>query len=344
MTQTINAVDWRKQLRTNQRKTVIVIGLFVVIYIFVGLLIDLYINPAFRQMSFYDSLVALVSFQVIPKAAIIMGIVAAVSIAITFAFHDRIMLLGTNYHEITQSKMRNLAEKQLYNVVSEMRIASGLRYMPRVFLIEAEYMNAFASGYSEKSALVAVTQGLLEKLERDELQAVVAHEMSHIRHNDIKLTLVASVLSNLMLIAIDFLFYNMLFSGDRRRRNNDEGGNRLFLIVILLRYLLPLITLVLLLYLSRTREYMADAGAVELTRNNSPLANALLKISGDHTENKDYYSNAYRQTSHEEVRQAAYIFDPVQAGIHFQSSVASLFSTHPSLKDRLKALGFRSNS
>src|SRR5436189_6418504 len=99
-----------------------------------------------------------------------------------------------------------------------MKIAAGLQYMPRVFIIEADYMNAFASGYSEKSAMVAITRGLMEKLNRSELQAVMAHELSHIRHNDIKLKLMASVLANLMIMELDIFFYNAIFS----RRNNDE--------------------------------------------------------------------------------------------------------------------------
>ena len=110
--------------------------------------------------------------------------------------------------------------------------------------------------------------------------------------------------------------------------------------IILLRYLLPVITVILLLYLSRTREYMADAGAVELTRDNTPLAKALLKINSDHQQHQDEYARDYRSTAHEDLRFAAYIFEPTQMGISLQNSVASLFSTHPLLKDRLKALGF----
>ena len=334
--------DFRKQLRINQHKTEVVIGMFIVIYALVGLLVDLYFNPVYSQYPTKQVLYAFATFQVIPKATIIMALVAIAAVFITFAFHDRIILLGTTYREINTKTAKKLEEQQLYNVVSEMRIAAGLRYMPKVFLIEAEYMNAFASGYSEKSALIAITSGLLYKLERDELQAVIAHEMSHIRHNDIKLTLVASVLSNIMLMALDLIFYNALF-GSNRRRSNDEGGSKLFIIVILLRYLLPVITLVLMLYLSRTREFMADAGAVELTRNNTPLGNALIKISGDYTQNCDSYKAAYRQTSNEEVRQASYIFDPTQAGISLtQASIATIFSTHPPLKERLKAIGIRS--
>jgi heat shock protein HtpX len=212
--------------------------------------------------------------------------------------------------------------------------------MPKVFIINADYMNAFASGYSEKSAMVAITRGLLEKLTRSELQAVMAHELSHIRHMDIKLTLMASLLTNLMLMVLDFFFYSALFS------RGDDNNNRKSLasIIIILRYLLPLINVLLLLYLSRTREYMADAGCVELTRDNQGLISALLKIQNDHAANQQPYTAAYQKNPHENVRQAAYIFDPAQAGIKPGiESLADLFSTHPSMSKRLAALGFKLN-
>src|SRR5205814_6321184 len=128
-------------------------------------------------------------------------------------------------------------EQQLYNIVEEMKIAAGLNYMPKVFIIEADYMNAFASGYSEKSAMVAITRGLMEKLNRSEIQAVMAHELSHIRHLDIKLTLMASVLANLIIMVLDIFFYTALFSN---RRDDNRSRNGLFIIIILLRYLLPI--------------------------------------------------------------------------------------------------------
>jgi heat shock protein HtpX len=248
------------------------------------------------------------------------------------------MVLGTEYHEITPTTAQNTAESMLYNVIEEMKIAASLSYMPKVYIIDADYMNAFASGYSEKSAMVAITRGLMQKLNRSELQAVMAHELSHIRHMDIKLTLMASVLTNLMLMVLDIFFYNAIFSS---RDSDNRSRNSLLPIIMIIRYLLPMINILLLLYLSRTREYMADAGSVQLLRDNQPLATALLKIENDHVNNKDTYSQAYQQTPHENVRREAYIFDPIQAGIEAKSSVADIFSTHPNIKDRLAAIGFK---
>ena len=104
---------------------------------------------------------------------------------------------------------------------------------------------------------------------------------------------------------------------------------------------MPLLTVILMLYLSRTREYMADAGCVELMRNNEPLARALLKIQNDHEQNNETYGQAYAQTPHESIRRAAYIFDPIKAGIEVKRSPSDFFSTHPSLAKRLAAIGFK---
>jgi heat shock protein HtpX len=134
---------------------------------------------------------------------------------------------------------------------------------------------------------------------------------------------------------VDALFYNLMFGGER---SSDNGrGNPLIPIIILLRYVLPMTTVLLMLYLSRTREYMADSGAVELMRENESLASALIKISQDHEANQDSYASEYGQTKHEEFRSAAYIFDP--KAFDPAKSIMNVFSTHPSLEDRLKAMG-----
>ena len=328
--------DWRGSVRRNQRRSYAVIVSFVLIYVFLGLMIDVLLySDDYVQASSARIFHALVTGQLVPWATLTALVIALVSLLITYAFYNRIMLLGTQYYEVNPSTARGVAETQLYNVVEEMRIAAGLRYMPKVYLIDADYMNAFATGYSERSATVAITRGLLEKLDRDELTAVMAHELSHIRHLDIKLTLTASVLANLLLIVVDLLFYNVVFG---RRR---EKGGAWVVIVILLRYVMPFITILLLLYLSRRREYMADAGCVELMRDNAPLARALLKIEADHTMNKSTYGQAYRDTAHEGLRRQAYIFDPIQAGIEARHSLSEAFSTHPGIMNRLRAIGFK---
>ncbi|MGC1182432.1 zinc metalloprotease HtpX [Legionella sp.] len=329
------AGNWREQIKKNQRKTRMVIALFIIVYFAVGFFADIFVLQTMHpQSTLQQDVYALVNLRVIPYATLLMVGLAVVSLLITYSLYDRIMLLGTEYHEITPQTVQNVQEQQLYNVVEEMTVAAGLSYVPKVFIIEADYMNAFASGYSEKSAMVAITRGLINKLDRAELQAVMAHELSHIRHYDIKLTLTVAVLSNILLIVVDVLFYSVLF-----RRDNRRDDNRLLMVIMILRYVLPLLTVLLTLFLSRTREYMADAGCVELMRNNEPLARALVKINADHAQHAEYYSAEYGNTPHEQVRRASYLFD--SSDIDPVKSLSSAFDTHPSIKQRLNALGFR---
>ncbi len=332
-----HSTDWRASTRRNTHRTYITIGTFFLIYGCLGLLIDTYmLSSAYPGIPVNIIVKHLLSLEPFPIATLILLIIAAMALWATFSFHNRLMLLGTEAREIKPETANNLEEQQLYNIIDELRIAAGLKFMPKVFIINANYMNAFASGYSEKSSMVAITSGLLRKLDRAETQAVMAHEISHIRNMDIKLTLMASVLANIILITLDYFFYAMIFGN----RNREKGDNRLLLVITILRYTLPLVTILLTLYLSRTREYMADAGCVEITRDNQPLARALLKIQADTQNNAEEQAREYAKTPHEEVRRAAYIFDPRKAGISAQS-FSDLFSTHPPLEKRLAAIGFK---
>lgn len=329
------AGNWREQLRRNEHKTRWVIVSFITIYVVVGLIADVFILMARHpKVSIQEYLHALLTLQVVPYATLVMIAAALISLFVTYTFYDKLMLMGTDSHEITEETAKNLQEKQLYNVVEEMKVAAGLQFMPKVYIIEADYMNAFASGYSERSAMVAITRGLMDKLDRAEIQAVMAHELSHIRHHDIKLTLMVVILSNILLMVIDMLFYSVLF-----RRDNDRDDNRLFFIILALRYILPILTVVLMLFLSRTRELMADAGCVELMRDNEPMARALLKINEDHQAHAEHYMQEYGDTPHEQIRHASYLFDPSE--IDPVKSISSAWSTHPSIPQRLEALGFK---
>ncbi|AJC50643.1 zinc metalloprotease HtpX [Coxiella endosymbiont of Amblyomma americanum] len=331
-------IDWRASIKRNQQKTLLVIFTFVLIYLLVGLLIDLYIYANhFPIATVWQLFVALISLKIFPIATFVTGLFALFSLFITFTFNHKLALLGTHYREITSETAITFREKMLYNIVEELKVAAVLQFRPRIYIIDARYMNAFASGFDEKSSMIAITSGLLIKLDRSELEAVIAHEVSHIRHADIRLTLIASVLVNSLLMLVDILFFSTLF---RERSRDNETRNQLFFFILVLRYCLPLITILLMLYLSRTREYMADAGSVRLIRDNEPLARALLKIQDDHMQNKEEYSFTYKHTPHESVRQAAYIYDPIKAGIEIRSSLNELFSTHPSLTKRLSAIGW----
>ncbi|RKY23914.1 MAG: zinc metalloprotease HtpX [Planctomycetota bacterium] len=217
---------------------------------------------------------------------------------------------------------------QLFNVVEEMSIAAGLP-MPKVYIINDTAPNAFATGRDEKHAAVAVTAGLLQKLNRDELQGVIAHEMSHIGNRDILFAMMMGVLVGLVALLCDAFLYSMWLGGGRRRssRNRRGGGAEgiIMLVGLLLAILAPIFAKILQLAVSRQREYLADATAVRLTRNPEGLARALEKISSD----REVLEVANRATQH------LYIVNPIK---RFEKRAKSMFSTHPPVKDRIRRI------
>ena len=219
------------------------------------------------------------------------------------------------------------AEDQvLSNVVEEMAIASGLP-KPKIFVIDDEAPNAFATGKDPQNGMIAVTTGLLRKLDRDELQGVVAHEMAHIRNYDIRFMTTVALIAGLIPMLAD-MFMRMQWFGGGRNRDNDRDSNQLaavFQIVgIVLSILAPIFAVLLEMAVSRKREYLADATAAEMTRYPEGLARALKKIAMD----PDPLEVANRATQH------MYIVNPLQLA----GTGSDLFSTHPPTEERIRAL------
>lgn len=334
-------INYREVLRKNKSKTTLVVGLFLLLYSSVGYIIDIFLqwpkiihsNPE-RYRGLWGMFNAIADGNVLPYATVVMCLIGIVSVLVTFRSHDKMIMWGSEYDEIdlNDGKQYSVEERTLYNIIEELKISANLGFMPKVYLIRADYMNAFASGYSEKSAMVAITEGLMSKLTRSELQAVMAHEVSHIKHLDIKLTLFIGVLSNVMLMVLDMLVDVARFTGGgtNSKDDKDSGNAKLIILLILLvmRLIFPFLAFLLQLNLSRTREYMADAGAVKITRDREAMATALLKI------HQDYSNNEYEDKG-VSVRKAAYIYNPIK------SLFGDSFSTHPSIEARVKALGMR---
>lgn len=223
----------------------------------------------------------------------------------------------------------NSSHQQLINVVDEMRIASGLP-MPKVMVVPDPDPNAFATGMSPETSVVAVTEGLLKSLTRDELQGVVAHEMSHIRNFDIRLMTVVAALVGSVLILSDGAMRSMRFGGSSRRKSSSSGGSGpLFIIWIIAIILAPIIAQMLAMLVSRKREYLADASAAEMTRNPLGLASALEKLE-----------SAVAPT--ESIRKGSAhlcIVDPTGRKLNEkEGSFADLFATHPPISKRIQAL------
>lgn len=313
-------MDFRASIAINNRKTKLVVVSYIVIMLLVGLLADIAFRPLSNNGLLYD-MQLYITFAAIPY--ITLGILACtlIGIFIISKFGHKMMLSGSQYRELDPQGVLSGQDKQVVNMVEEMAISANLGYVPRVFVMETEQMNAFAAGWNGNNALVAVTAGLLDKLTRSEVQAVIAHEVGHILHGDSKLTLYVGILANVILTLTNILGRVFLFS-----RSKNNNANKAKMLLLVLNFVLPIITQVLYLYLSRSREYMADAAAVQLTGDNQAMISALQKISGDYEVHKD--DREKYESFTEKYRAAAYIF----------SKGDSLFSTHPSIENRLKKL------
>lgn len=216
-------------------------------------------------------------------------------------------------------------DRRLINVVEEMRIAAGLP-MPKVYRMESDGMNAFAAGRNPKEASVAVTSGLLERLSREELQGVIAHELAHIKSRDTLYNICAAVLVGSIALLADMFLRGAMFGGRRRDGGGGGRGNIAFLLLgVVLAILAPIAAKILQMSISRQREYHADAGAAEFTRNPLGLASALEKIS----EVGSSVPGRNRGTQH------LFLVNPVS---RFTESSTALLSTHPPTALRIQRL------
>lgn len=219
---------------------------------------------------------------------------------------------------------------QLMNIVQELSIAAGIP-MPKVYTIDDTAPNAFATGRDPQHASIAVTTGLLQKLDREELQGVIGHELSHVRNYDIRYALLVGVLvGSIALLADMFLRYTFWFGGGRRSSNRQGGGGGglqaiVFILAIVLAILAPIIARMVQLAVSRQREYLADASSVDLTRNPHGLERALEKIATD----QEVLEVANRATQH------LYFTNPIKK---FEARSRGLFSTHPPIAARIDRL------
>jgi heat shock protein HtpX len=260
-----------------------------------------------------------------------------VAVALTVAFFmsigsyfagDKLVLLSSGAKEVPQLETPE-QYRQLLNVVTEMSIASGLP-MPKVYVISDSAPNAFATGRDPKHASVAVTTGLLEKTDREQLQGVLAHELSHVGNYDIRFALLVGVLvGSIALLSDWFLRFTFWGGGRRGGGDRDRGGGGaalvLFVIALLLAVVAPLIGRMVQLAVSRSRESLADVSAVELTRNPVGLARALRTIADD----PEVLEVANRATQH------LYIINPIKS---FENRSKSMWDTHPPIAERIAVL------
>jgi len=249
---------------------------------------------------------------------------------VSFSSGDQILLASSKAIPITHDD-----HPQLFNVVEEMKIAAGLPAMPKIYIIADPAPNAFATGRKPETASVAVTAGLLARLNRDELQGVIAHEISHILHRDILfVTLAGIMLGSIVLLSQVFLrgmYYGSMTGPRRRYSSGGRGGGQaqlvMMIIAIFAAILAPIMANLLYFALSRRREYLADAGAARLTRYPEGLASALEKIANDPSP---------QLATVNKVTAPMYIVNPFKK--KNQMKLSDLTSTHPPISERIRIL------
>jgi heat shock protein HtpX len=246
------------------------------------------------------------------------GIIIILYSYASYNYGDKVVLAATKARPIKENDRRYT---HLVNVVEGLSIAAGIP-KPKIYVIESEEMNAFATGKDPKNASIAVTTGLLNNLKRDELEGVIGHEMSHIRNYDIRFATYIAVLVGLVAILSDLLVRSFWYGGGRREREEEKGFGLLIIVGLILAIFAPIIVRLVQFAISRRREFLADASSTELTRYPEGLASALEKIMKVN-EGKMKISEA---VSH------LFFVDPNK------SALDSLYATHPPIKERIKIL------
>jgi heat shock protein HtpX len=298
-----------EQIRSNQIRSVILVAAMGGLLVGIGFLIGV----AFFGNAYAGLIMALAIWFIMNLVAYFSG--------------DSILLGISKAKKITHDD-----HPRLFNVVEEMKIASGLEHMPSVYIIDTPAMNAFATGRNPKNASVAITAGLLQRLNRDELQGVIAHEMAHIKNRDVLLMALCSVLLGTIVIlawyASRIMIYGAILGGGRSRRSSGGGGQAqiiIFIVAIVLMIIAPIIAYLIYFAISRKREYLADASAAQYTRYPEGLASALEKLSKS-TNKLETANNATA---------SMYIINPLK---RTERAAADLSSTHPPISERIRIL------
>jgi heat shock protein HtpX len=312
-----------EQQRSNRRKT------WVIMIAFVGLLCIL----GFGFDAFYLGS----GFGSVPVGSLMALGIGSVSASVGYFRGDRAVLLATaakplDEVEASADEASRLKVRQLRNVVDEMSIAAGLP-PPAVYVVPDEDPNAFATGRGPGHASIAVTRGLLDALDREELQGVIAHEMSHIRNLDVRLMTVVAALAGAVALLADWARRGMMWGGGPRRRDDRRSGGAagiVFLVIWMVAVLLaPLVGQMLAMMVSRRREYLADATGAELTRNPLGLARALEKLEDSSAPTRAIN----RGSAH------LCIADPLGRQVNLRTGFWSdLFASHPPMAARIAAL------
>jgi heat shock protein HtpX len=306
----------RRQIVGNNRKSILLLLAFPTVILSS-------VWAFFYFVNYYNEIYDLrqVNYDFLMAAPWITGIVG-IWFLIAYFGHSAIIQAATGSQQLERKE-----NKRVYNLVENLCIAEGMK-MPQVNIIEDPGLNAFASGLNEKTYTVTLTRGIINALNDDELEGVIAHELMHIRNRDVRLLIVTIVFLGILAVAVEILFRSILYSGRGGGRKGKGSGGALLLIALAIALVAYLLSVVFRFALSRKREYMADAGAADMTRKPHALASALRKISGN---------SAVRSVKSDDVKEM-FIQNIPEKNAGLFSAVAGLFSTHPPIEKRIQIL------
>lgn len=291
----IKKIDFRDQISRNKTKSVFLLIFVFIVFIALGYVIGLAFNDVFIIL-------------------ILATFISIFYVWITYAFCDKIALAS-----VGAKKADSIIHKRLYDAVENMSIASQLP-MPGVYIMPGKQINAFATGKNPEHSVVCVTEGALEKLNKQELEGVIGHEMSHIANYDIRFVTIAAVVVGAISIFSQIFLRSMFFRSSSN--DNNRGGNIIFLVLaLILAIIAPIIVKLVQLAISRKREYMADAGAVEFTRYPPGLITALKKIKQEN-----------------EPMKVPDAVAPMFFSDTTKQRMVEMFQTHPPIEKRISAL------
>lgn len=245
----------------------------------------------------------------------------AIWFLIAWAGHSTIIRMATGSKPLERKE-----NKRVYNLVENLCISQGMT-MPKLFVIEDDSLNAFASGINQKTFSISLSRGIINKLNDDELEGVIAHELSHIQNRDVRLLIISIVFVGIFAFLAELAFRSLRFAGTGRRNKNDKSSGALILIAIVITAVAYLLSLLLRFGISRKREYLADAGAADMTKKPYALASALRKVAAD------------PMIEAVESRDVAQLFiDNPKPSAHKSASWDNMFATHPPIEKRIQLL------
>jgi heat shock protein HtpX len=240
---------------------------------------------------------------------------------IAWAGHNAFIKLSTGAKSLERKE-----NKRVYNLLENICISQGMK-MPKLNIIEDDSLNAFASGINDNSYSISLSTGIINKLNDEELEGVLAHELTHIRNRDVRLLIISIIFVGIFSFLAEMAFRGLRFAGGRKSDKDGKGSGAIILIVIAITAVAYLISVLLRFGISRKREYLADAGAAEITKKPYALASALRKISGD------------PMIEAVESRDVAQLFiDNPKPSVHKSASWDNLFATHPPIEKRIALL------